>query len=482
VESGGSWVWGECQGAVPQPEVCDDGLDNDCDGAQDNGCPCSTDLRPCGPENVGLCHAGVQRCTDGVWGECSGVRGPEPEECDGLDNDCDRQVDEVCECVGGVVESCGTDEGACRPGTRTCQDGTWSGCVGVVGSTDELCDSKDNDCDGTTNEDFPNLRQPCEAGQGDCRRTGIIRCSADGTAEECNAVPGTSVPEECDGRDNDCDGTADEDFPGVGQPCTVTLNQCSSEGTTVCGGACDAPPIPVAPELCDEQDNDCNGQVDELFTLKGLPCAAGLGECFTQGLYRCTPDASSTFCDATPPQGSAEQCDQRDNDCDGFTDEEWRQDCSSICGPGYQFCIAGAPGPCTARQPTAERCDFLDNDCDTQVDEDYPTLGTTCQAGQGACLSLGYIVCDTATGGTKCNAVAGRAQDEGDSYNYTCEDGIDNDCDGLADWDDDDCTGGCTNFSMRQMVPLQGVAGGLGILLLRRKKPAAGSKKPGGAS
>ena len=83
-----------------------DGRDNDCDGEADEGCECRPDeVADCGVD-VGECRMGLQRCEDGAFGPCSG-RGPEPETCDGADEDCDGETDEGA--------SCGRDE-ECRRG------------------------------------------------------------------------------------------------------------------------------------------------------------------------------------------------------------------------------------------------------------------------------------------------------------------------------------------------------------------------------
>ncbi len=477
-------AWTACAGGTPGvPEVCGDQLDNDCDGAVDNGCACSESARPCGL-NVGTCRAGTQACAAGVWGPCEGARWPEDERCDGLDNDCDRVTDEGCECVDGVLEACGSDLGECRMGTRTCAAGRFGPCLGGVEPVQELCDGRDNDCDGVADEDFPELRAPCQAGQGICARPGVMVCTADRTALVCSATPGQGNPEACNGADDDCDGATDEDFQGLGEACAIGQSACFSTGVTVCGPQggiqCSAPVIPPQPERCDGVDNDCDTLVDENFPLVGQPCIAGVGACYAEGHYRCSGDGLAQECDAQGGQAQPEECNGVDDDCDGQVDEDWYQDCSTACGPGYRFCVGGAPGACSATTPAANDavCDGLDDDCDGQIDEDVAGLGQACQTGTGACLSRGYYVC-AAGGGTRCSAVAGSPQAEGP--NYTCEDGIDNDCDGLVDGaDEDDCSGGCRGLALRDLWGLQALGAALGLRMARRKR--RGSTGKGGAA
>lgn len=77
-------------------EYCD-GVDNNCNGLVDEGCPACADgdVQPCGTD-IGECIAGVQTCNSGGWGVCSGTA-PQPERCDNRDNDCDGLTDEGLE-------------------------------------------------------------------------------------------------------------------------------------------------------------------------------------------------------------------------------------------------------------------------------------------------------------------------------------------------------------------------------------------------
>jgi hypothetical protein len=74
----------------------------------------------------------------------------------------------------------------------------------------DICDNLDNDCDGPINEDYPNIGQNCTVGIGKCQASGVYQCTVDGTGTECDAVAGSPTVEVCDNLDNDCDGNTDD--------------------------------------------------------------------------------------------------------------------------------------------------------------------------------------------------------------------------------------------------------------------------------
>jgi hypothetical protein len=146
------------------------------------------------------------------------------EYCDGIDNDCDMLTDEDCApCSDGTTVNCGTDLGECTPGTQTCTGGTWEVCSGV-GPQIEACDGKDNDCNGLIDDKVcpcsAGDQYPCGVNEGICTE-GVQNCNTEGFFTECTGqLPQDEI---CDDLDNDCDGQTDEDLETDPGPNTCAL-------------------------------------------------------------------------------------------------------------------------------------------------------------------------------------------------------------------------------------------------------------------
>ena len=428
-------------------EICD-GIDNDCDGDADErgdlvatfqvGDACGTD--------VGECRRGARECVDGER-RCVGGVEPVPETCNARDDDCDGQTDESVDLrrTREIGVSCGSGEGACDTGWVACLEGRLV-CDGEVLPAAEACNGVDDDCDGETDE-VADLEvaglvgYACGSGLGACL-PGVSVCVAGETRCEGESAPGGEV---CDGIDNDCDGATDEwvDLAAAGLAgvrcgtgtgaCEPGIAQCV-RGVTVCDGQ-----VGPVEELCDELDNDCDGEIDEEYPTLGDGC--GTGAC-AGGVLRCDlddPDGSAVAC-STAAEASEEVCNGRDDDCDGETDEgvlnacgacgevpaetcnERDDDCDgetdegvlNACGAcgevpeevcngedddcdgeideGLHHCLDGQY-VCDPEFASAEVCDGLDNDCDGEVDEEPEGAGEECRRVADGCRRVGVVAC-----------------------------------------------------------------------------------------
>ncbi len=335
----------------------------------------------------GVCGAAFalvsSRC-DGGAASCDyslvpGYQGVE-DRCDWEDNDCDGQTDEGFALEGIPVGMACPGRGECGPGVVECmEDGTGTRCSTLPGgsldaSVPETCNGRDDDCDGMTDDgmalDGGVLGGPCRAA-GTCG-AGTVECAPDGGVT-CSSGPGgsedRSAPEVCNGQDDDCDGQTDDDVPVEGNP----LDHCKPVGVCATHAdkvrlacrdgrpACDFSGVPgysgKAEALCDGKDDDCDGLQDEDFTwvdglggtgAVGQPC--GVGAC-VGGTVACAADGLSAVC-STSGLAKPEECNEADDDCDGFADDGWPKVFAlppilldpGVPPPRARAALAGCPG------------------------------------------------------------------------------------------------------------------------------------------
>lgn len=146
----------KCEGVIyPEEEVCD-GKDNDCNGVVDDPDKFWAGVAntKCYFEEVGECRYSEQMCVNGEL-ICAHSTSPNygPEICDGKDNDCDGEYDEDIQqnfVYNGPFET--VNVGECKAGITICQDGQ-ENIFGMVLPVTEVCNNnKDDDCDGIVDE------------------------------------------------------------------------------------------------------------------------------------------------------------------------------------------------------------------------------------------------------------------------------------------------------------------------------------------
>jgi hypothetical protein len=419
------------------------------------------------------------------------------EICDGVDNNCDEQIDEdvmltfyldqdndgfgdpnetllACEIAEGYVSNgsdCNDQEPTAHPGAE------------------EICDGLDNDCNEEIDEDvqgtffidadgdgFGDPDQPLEQCIQD---VGLSEVSGD-----CNDTDPAISPvayDICDGVDNNCDGAIDEDVQltfyldadedGFGDPNSTTLSCEEPEGYTSNNLDCDdiEPEVnPIADEYCDGVDNDCDGTSDESGAIDALIWYAdsdndGFGDVSVTAVACNQPTGyvgDSSDCDdatsSTNPNAD-EYCNGVDDNCDGTIDEDNAINSTTYYtdndGDGFGN-AASTIDACS--QPNGyvldstdcndnnnsiyvgadETCNTLDDDCDGTVDEEAIDFISYYIDSDGDGFGEDSSLTESCTLPNNASLLGGDCDDSSNAAHpngIEVCDGLDNNCDGSTD-------------------------------------------------
>ena len=419
-------------------ELCDT-VDNDCDGEIDENAVADgvwyvdadgdghgelgTTLTSCDPP------AGYVATADDCDDDNAAISPDASELCNGVDDDCDGDLDDADAGVVGTAAWWVDEDGDGYAGA----DGQVVACdapinaVTATGDCDdtdalvspdavEVCDGLDNNCDGLVDDAAADLLSWYADidgdGHGDAE-VAVLACDAPAgmvaDPDDCDdsladVYPGAA--ESCDGADNDCDGEIDEgaladgdwyadtDGDGWGDPADVVLSCDPPAGYTGAAGDCDdtdGAVFPGAGERCDGADEDCDGLIDAddpnlsdgltVYTdgdgdgfgdarLAAVACAVSAGASLSAG--DCDDDDPSAW------PGAAETCDGDDDDCDGVEDNDatdaatWYGDGD---GDGY-----GDPALTTTDCTRPTGYSAVSTDCDDADNGVHPGAAEQCDA------------------------------------------------------------------------------------------------------
>ncbi len=275
-----------------------------------------------------------------------------------------------CDCNGSAVQlelstTCGAanEFGSC-PGTRGCSASGLSACDGPPAQA-EICNLIDDDCDGAVDEDVPET--PCEISNAVGTCAGANRC-VEGASVCIGQVPEVEI---CNGRDDNCDGVTDEGFVDTDGDGLADCVDPDDDNDGVADGPDCAPLNPAiypgASEVCTvgggpAVDEDCDGLLDEedatgcSYFLRDAD-GDGFGSAHHLARCLCSADPATAFTVADPTEGAGNQ-----------------PAGANQSGAANPWVLVSGGNDCndvmSAVNPSAsEACDTLDNNCNGEVDE-----------------------------------------------------------------------------------------------------------------
>jgi hypothetical protein len=391
----------ECEKTSPS-EICDM-VDNNCNNEIDefpNNCIppkiCQAGTCVCPPDQPHLQDCGNGQCTNTLT---------DSKNCGFCGNVCnlDNLSFQKCEEGQCVIPSC-------KPGWKDCNEIALDGCEFELAI--EECNSFDDDCDGEVDENPMGINKPCETGLPGLCETGLTKCENGAIQCDPNIEPG-QYGEICDHKDNDCNGQADDGNPGGGGPCSVpgAKGECKT-GVLECqnGQLKCIQTVFQQEESCDGKDNDCDGVFDGISESCFTQCGNGTRLCNGGVWGQCSamePKLCKNYdncqmeemCVQQCPSAPKELCNGADDNCDGSIDESFActigqqkdQNCG-MCGTQYSSCTGnctwGPWGNCQGEGVCTQGQTKIDGSCEKCGQSQY-ACSNSCYWEYDKCINQG---------------------------------------------------------------------------------------------